>query len=112
MSPYYLKRWSTLVRLRDNHKCYMCEKLDKHDMHAHHIYPKSVYPEKAYELTNGVCLCGDCHLRIVHTSWGKNPSWLKWTGFFKRWVRRVANKRFNEEYQNKIIRRKPNNESR
>ena len=106
LSKYYLKRWSTLVRIRDGHTCYMCDSTDRLDMHAHHIYPKFIYPEKAYDLNNGVCVCSDCHLRIVHTTWTV-PSWLKWTDFFKRWVRRAANQRYNKEYQSKIIRRNP-----
>jgi len=105
LSAYYLRRWSTLVRVRDEFVCYVCsEKIKvRAKAQAHHVYPKSIYPEKAYDLDNGVCVCGRCHQPLIHST---NSSWKKFTGFFKRHLRRVKNARFNSEHQGKIIRRK------
>jgi hypothetical protein len=103
LNYYWLRRWSLLVRLRDDHVCYVCGERKKDKAQAHHIYPKAVYPDKAYELDNGVTVCSDCHQPIVHSQW---TSWLKWTDFFKRWVRRAANRRFNERRQYLVCRRR------
>jgi hypothetical protein len=99
LNDYYLRRWSLLVRLRDDHVCFMCEERDKHNCDAHHIYPKADYPEKAYDLDNGVAICKDCHYPIVHTS---DKSWRKWTCAFKRWVNRKAHKAFQRNHEHKI----------
>lgn len=104
LNDYWLRRWSLLVLLRDDFTCYVCgEKLNRKDgsAHAHHVYPKAVYLEKAYELDNGVCACAKHHLGVVHADW---YSWKKWTGFFRRWIRRVKQRRFNEEHQHKVRR--------
>jgi len=101
LSAYYLRRWSTLVRVRDNYICYVCsEKISpRSESEAHHIYPKSEYPEKAYDLDNGVCVCSRCHHPIVHST---NKSWRKFTCFFKRHVDRKANKAFELEHEHKV----------
>ena len=33
---------------------------------SHHIWPKALYPEDAYSLWNGICLCVRCHKGVVH----------------------------------------------
>jgi len=98
---YHLRRWSLLVRIRDDHTCYVCGRRCKQSAQAHHIYPKALYPDRAYDLANGVTVCADHHQAVVHAQW---TSWLKWTDFFKRWVKRAANRRFNEQYQYKVRR--------
>jgi hypothetical protein len=102
-NEYHLRRWSLLVRLRDSFTCYVCGKKCKKTTQAHHIYPKSLYPEKAFELDNGVTVCRDHHQPVVHAQW---TSWRKWTSFFKRWVSRKANVSFNKDNQDKVIRKK------
>ena len=40
------------------------------NIHAHHIMPVEEYPELAFEPTNGVPLCGNCHVEILGvTNW-------------------------------------------
>jgi len=34
------------------------------NIHAHHVMPVEDYPELAFEPTNGVPLCGNCHVAI------------------------------------------------
>ena len=62
-----IAKWSQFVRERDG-KCVKCGKVD--DLHAHHIQPKSLYPDLMLETDNGVTLCYSCH-RKSHE--GKRP---------------------------------------
>ncbi len=102
LDHYQLRRFSVLIRVRDNYTCYLCgKKCKKYLAHAHHVYPKSVYKEKAYSLNNGITLCGECHLKIVHTTWF---SWKKFTCFFKRYIKYKRNRDFNKEHGYKVFR--------
>ena len=58
--------WSKRVKERDDYICQHCH-LDvlPEEMDAHHIVPKSKFPQYAYDLDNGQTLCKDCH-RIEH----------------------------------------------
>ena len=91
-----LTRWSRLVRRRDHH-CYLCEESESHRvMQAHHIKPKHLYPELAYDLNNGIQLCRRCHMEIIHTT---NTSHKKMYVLFKRYIKRKKIKLFNETNQ-------------
>jgi len=102
-NKYHLRRWSLLVRLRDDFTCYVCGEKNKRGVHAHHIYPKAIYPERAYNLENGITVCAKHHKPVVHSQW---TSWKKWTDFFKRPLRRKKNRVFNEDNQHKVRRKR------
>jgi hypothetical protein len=53
-----LIEWSAVIKARDC-KCVTCGA--ETALVAHHIKPKSQYPELKYDLDNGVTLCVDCH---------------------------------------------------
>jgi hypothetical protein len=53
-----LIEWSTAVKARDC-KCIECNATTA--LVAHHVKPKSQYPELKFDLENGVTLCVDCH---------------------------------------------------
>jgi hypothetical protein len=53
-----LIEWSTAVKARDC-KCVECNATTA--LVAHHVKPKSQYPELKFDLENGVTLCVDCH---------------------------------------------------
>jgi len=53
-----LIEWSAAIKARDC-KCVTCGA--ETALVAHHIKPKSQYPELKYDLDNGVTLCVDCH---------------------------------------------------
>lgn len=107
LSEYYLNRWSRIVRIRDGHKCFLCEEtadkksstVEDRKMHSHHIDLKSLFPEKAYNLDNGICLCNRCHYEIVHTT---EKSHKKLRVVFKRHVNRKKYKEFNKKWQHKL----------
>ena len=54
-----LADWSRLVRERDK-RCIDCG--TNSGLVAHHIKPKSEYPEEKLALSNGQTLCANCHL--------------------------------------------------
>jgi len=101
LNEYHLRRWSLLVRMRDDFTCHVCGKKSKTNSQAHHIYPKSIYPHKALKLNNGATVCEEHHQPLVHI---KVTSWRKWTDFFKRPLMRKANREFNEVNQYKVER--------
>ncbi|SDM16250.1 HNH endonuclease [Bacillus sp. OK048] len=67
------KEWRKKVYLRDNYKCKMpgCTSISK-QIAAHHIYPKKKYPEKQFDLSNGITLCKKCH----ETTFGKETNFI------------------------------------
>lgn len=55
-NSYKIRRWSVSVRWRDR-RCKICGSKEK--LEAHHIRDKSNHPGEAYDLDNGITLCGD-----------------------------------------------------
>jgi hypothetical protein len=53
-----LTEWSAAIKARDC-RCLTCGATTA--LVAHHVKPKSQYPELKYDLDNGVTLCVDCH---------------------------------------------------
>ena len=61
------KEWRTNVYTRDGYKCIYCSSKEK--INAHHIFSWKYYPEKRYDLNNGITLCEKCHIK-VHQKYG------------------------------------------
>ena len=55
-SKYLL--WRNAVYERDNNLCVKCGAIGKV---AHHILSFSAYPDKRYDIDNGITLCDNCH---------------------------------------------------
>ena len=62
--------WANRVKERDEYICQHCnyDGLPE-EMDAHHIVPKSKFPQYAYDLDNGQTLCKECHM-YVHKHYG------------------------------------------
>lgn len=60
-----LKRWTKLVKDRAGHRCEMADSNCSGALHAHHIIPKHLDPEKQYDVENGLCLC-EAHHKMIH----------------------------------------------
>lgn len=88
--------------------CVMCRTdYPTYRLQAHHVRPKSLYPNLAYSLANGVSLCLGCHMQIVHAgnSFVDIETVANWRFFvpaFDRHVRLAVNQRFNEANQERI----------
>ena len=65
MSTHALSIWSKRVRERAEYRCECCGAESGGTFYtrleAHHILPKAEYPEHELEISNGMCLCHDCH---------------------------------------------------
>jgi 5-methylcytosine-specific restriction endonuclease McrA len=56
------KEWRLKVYKRDGFRCKMPGCISKtRDIAAHHIYPKKLFPEKQFDVQNGITLCRKCH---------------------------------------------------
>ncbi len=51
--------WALKVKDIYDNKCAVCFSTDS--LHAHHILPVVAYPELFNVISNGVCLCENCH---------------------------------------------------
>jgi len=51
--------WSLTIKKLDNYMCKNCDSTE--NLNAHHIQPKSLFPELSLDLDNGITLCVDCH---------------------------------------------------
>ena len=54
--------WSRSIKKLDNNMCKICDSTEK--LHAHHLFPKALFPEMALDINNGITLCNKCHYRI------------------------------------------------
>lgn len=61
------KEWRQQVYIRDNYECQICG--SKKKINAHHILSWKHYPEKRYDINNGMTLCGECHTKL-HQEYG------------------------------------------
>lgn len=55
------QNWSKRVKNRDNYNCQSCDEAQSSVRFAHHIKRRDEYPELAFEDSNGITLCADCH---------------------------------------------------
>jgi len=82
--------WSKEVKERDNFKC-IVPGCNNHDLESHHLDNWSDYPEKRYDLDNGITLCIEHHKSAngysFHTIFGHNGNiqeqFIEWIEMFK-----------------------------
>lgn len=74
------KAWAKTVLKRDGYCCAICG--NKKGKEAHHIYPWRDYPDRRYDVTNGITLCADHH----HATFSKEEQ------FFELFTRLVSAK--------------------
>ena len=62
MDTQKLMDWSRGVKIKDHYVCQDCGELDRELLESHHTHAKAEYPELAYDLDNGECICLTCHI--------------------------------------------------
>lgn len=65
-----LNHWALCVKIRAHWTCEECGELDRRLLDAHHIKSKAKFPALALDITNGKCLCLQCHSG-QHSGWAK-----------------------------------------
>ena len=60
--------WSSMVKNNYDNKCAVC--FSANNLEGHHILPVIAYPELFNVVSNGICLCNNCH-KEFHTLNGK-----------------------------------------
>jgi 5-methylcytosine-specific restriction endonuclease McrA len=61
-TPEYVE-WRTAVYQRDDYTCQHCGEVGG-KLNAHHIESWSSFPEKRFEIDNGITLCYKCHVEV------------------------------------------------
>lgn len=59
-SSYQMDTWRRAVFARDDYTCRHCG-VRGGRLHAHHVLAFSRYPEKRFDVDNGLTLCAPCH---------------------------------------------------
>ena len=111
-NEYQLSKWRRLALVRDGRiagvdqgYCCMCiETKETSEIEMHHIYPKSLHPEKAYLLDNAISLCLMCHQGIVHSERNNKDlgNWRFFVPAFRYYQRLAAVRDFNIENQSRL----------
>jgi HNH endonuclease len=121
LSQYKLTRWRRLLLLREVRDvttpdgstrrmsfCPMCGlTMPTYRLQAHHVRPKSRYPQLAYHLDNGICLCIGCHMHIVHAGnsfrdLAELHHWRFFVPSFDRYTDLAHVRHFNERNQPRL----------
>jgi len=89
------------VRVRDDFVCALCEEkiVPRSSAQAHHILEKSLYPELALKLDNGLTLHAHHHQPMVHTT---VDSWKKFVQMFRKLNKDASKLKFAQEHEQKI----------
>lgn len=58
------KQWAKEIKKQANYTCDCCGKCGSGDLVSHHLYCVKHFPERRYDITNGVCLCEQCHIKF------------------------------------------------
>jgi len=85
-----LRKWRKSVFERDNYTCGICN-AKGNSMNAHHIDCWADYPDRRFDISNGVTLCKPCH-KSFHDSMG-GPRKSCSQSDFKQYIEREIKKR-------------------
>lgn len=81
-----LAKWAHQVKEFDGNSCVLCGRSAnnqyKYRLEAHHIKPKSKFPESALDPANGVTLCHKCHMLVENHKRNGGEEYKP----FKEWI--------------------------
>ncbi len=72
--------WRNAVLSRDGGKCVISGAVV--ELEAHHVLSKSIYPERRFDVVNGITLCSDVH-REFHSRYGYKTNAVQFLAFAK-----------------------------
>ena len=75
------KDWQQSVYKKDHYQCQICG--SKKEINAHHLSGWKEYPDKRFDIDNGITLCKDCHIK-VHQKYGWSSTEQMDPGFLKK----------------------------
>ena len=88
------RKWRAAIIRRDK-RCVLCSTVKKRQ--AHHIDSALYFPDKRYDVDNGVVLCWSCH-RHLHTSFKSSyrkkttrADWLNYMDLAKYFLGKGSN---------------------
>lgn len=58
------KEWQQSVYKKDNWTCQICKKHCHTDIVAHHLFSFELFPNKRFQVKNGITLCRKCHINL------------------------------------------------
>lgn len=87
--------WKLGVLQRDNYTCFKCGK-NKSNVVAHHLDGYNWCKEKRYDITNGVCLCQQCHSEF-HNIYGYGDNTQQQ---FEEWLNKTIDNNMLKYYNN------------
>lgn len=61
--------WSSEVKKANGYTCDICGSTK--ELHSHHLYNYADYTKLRYDISNGVCLCRQCHIAGFHKQYGR-----------------------------------------
>lgn len=87
---YDYRMWRKQVFERDRFTCQCCGKNGGTYLQSHHLYNWRDYPDKRYDVENGMTLCKECHLKF-HSVYGKkNNTPEQMQSFIKNYDKNVC----------------------
>lgn len=73
IEPHY-NTWIKYVRERDDFTCQVCGYRNENGrITVHHLDSWNSFPEKRVDMTNGICVCFDCHDEF-HSAYGRGDN--------------------------------------
>ena len=58
-------QWRFSIYTRDEFTCQLCGEKKSGHFNAHHIKKLAKHPELAFDISNGITLCVDCHKKVT-----------------------------------------------
>lgn len=84
------KDWCLKIKQRDNWKCQITEDDIGGNLIAHHFYNWTYYPEKRFDINNGITLREDIHI-LFHMIFGWRHNTTEQFEIFKQYMAEVLN---------------------
>jgi len=83
-------KWSKTIKQIYNFICQICEDDKGGNLVSHHLYNWKDYPQKRYDLGNGICVCKNCH-NLFHIIFRRRHNTPEQFEEFKLYIKEILN---------------------